>query len=99
MRSHITIYDWMLQIGSWHEVAVYALIYQMGERGFWAPFKTMSDRLHIPKAECKQIVQKLIAQNLVYESHATLNHVSRRSFIVNGTTQQLLMQKTDDEND
>ena len=75
MQTFVKLYDWTIRTGlTLEERVVLSLIHQLSENstGFWAGYKSMSDRLGIPKSKCKQIVKLLEDNGMVTESRGTI---------------------------
>ena len=80
METYIKLYDSILSLDlPWDERIALALIRQMTEPGdgFWAGYKTLADRLHIPKSRCKAIIQHLAQIGAVEITHETILKKSR----------------------
>lgn len=69
MDSHFfKIYDWTANLGfSLEERFVFSIIHHYTESGpgYFAGYKDLADSVNIPKSRCKQIVEKLKAENKV----------------------------------
>lgn len=81
METFIKLYDWTRKTGFDQDTrTVLSLIHQFSENdniGYWAGYKTMSDRTGYPKSKCKAIVEKLKEQGFVTESRATVFRKTR----------------------
>ena len=71
METYLKVYDWMSPIPPTDRL-VYALVYQLtlSGKGFWSTIKSMSERLGIPKSQCRNALQNL--QNIGAISRSTL---------------------------
>ena len=81
METYIKLYDWIITKAGlpYPDFLVYALVLQItsGGIGYWGGYRTMAERLNIPKAACKQSVKRLVAINAVTETREDVLHKKR----------------------
>ena len=81
MEKYIKVYDWTVETGlNIEERFVLSLIIQHTEGvygGYWAGYKSMSERIGIPKSRCRAIVQKLKDIGAVEETRKNILHQTR----------------------
>lgn len=83
METFIKLYDWTADVMKNDERIVFCLVHQFtrdGFGGFWAGYATMSKRTGIPKSKCKRIIEKLKAENAIFQTRETIQHKTRIVF-------------------
>lgn len=88
MNNYIKLHDNILALNlPMEERVVLALIAQMtvNGSGFWAGYKAMSERLHIPKSRCRKFTEHLAEEGLVEINREKIGENTRLVFRTKNT--------------
>jgi len=78
-ETYIKVYDWTISLDV-YERLIFSLIHQYtggAEFGYWSGYKTMSERVGLPKSKCKAIVDRFAEEKKIIKSYAVIRNKNR----------------------